>query len=98
METEITTTIIIPTIIITTLILIELKYTNHVMHSTVPLQSMNDHSEFLRSSSQTSFPLIYILNVTPYGMEYSFGQLRSIVLAVSSKLLLSISLLDDGVV
>lgn len=42
METEITTTLIIPTIIITTLILIELKYTNHVMHSAVPLQSMND--------------------------------------------------------
>ena len=40
-------------------------------------------SQLLSSILQPVFPLIYILSMTSYGMEYPFGQFESAVLAES---------------
>jgi len=48
---------------------------------------------------QPTFPLVYMLSMMSYGMEYHFGQLKSAVPAVSPpNFLCTPSLLTGGVV
>ena len=69
----------------TIIILKELEYTKQVMHNTVAHHSLTDAQLVpkQRSAPPNQFPPVYILGIMSYGMEYSFGQFGSAVLAVS---------------
>ena len=55
------------------------------MHNAIAHHSLTDAQLVSKrqSAPRGRLPLVYILGMTSYGMEYSFGQLGSAVLAVS---------------
>ena len=69
----------------TMVILKELEYTKQVMHNAIAHHSPTDAQLVpeQRSAPPGQLPPVYILGMMSYGMEYSFGQFGSAVLAVS---------------
>ena len=69
----------------TIIILKELEYTKQVMHNAIAHHLLTDAQSVpeQRSTPPSQLPPVYILGMTSYGMEYSFGQFGSAVLAVS---------------
>ena len=82
----------------TIIIVKELEYTKQVMHNAIAHHSPTDAQLVpeQRSASLGQFAPVYVLGLTSYGMEYSFGQFGSAVLAVSPPSFLGLSSLLAG--
>ena len=68
-----------------TIIVKGLEYTKQVMHNAIAHHSLTDAQLVpeQRSLHPGQLPPVYILGMTPYGLEYPFGQFGSAALAVS---------------
>lgn len=61
----------------------ELEYTKSVAHNDIAQYMLTDAQPASNLQPITSFPLVYIVTMLPYGMGYPFGHLGSSVLAIS---------------
>lgn len=71
-----------------TIMIKELEYTKSVGHNSIAQYMLTDAQPASSLQPITSFPVVYVVTVLPYGMGYPFGHLGSPVLAVSPHSLL----------